>query len=85
MPQIAQQDYIRINVDSRDFDKTLSGDALKAVINAVANNTIHDVIFGVLGSKGEVVGEAKVISVDFDNFAVYLMYGGVSHYLSYDV
>lgn len=85
MPQIAQQDYIRINVRSEDFNKIFSGDALTAVINAVANKTIHDVVFCILGASGEVAGEAKVLSVDFDNLAVYFDYGGVSYYLSYDV
>lgn len=85
MPQIAQQDYIRINVKSEDFNKTFSGDALTAVTNAVANKTIHDVIFCVLGAGDEVVGETKVLSVDFDNLVVYFDYGGVSYYMSYDV
>lgn len=85
MPQIAQQDYIRINVSSANLDNTLSGDALTAVKNAVANKTIHDVVFCITDSDDEVVGEAKVLSVDFDNLVVYLNYGGENHFLSYDV
>ena len=67
MPQIAQQDYIYIEV--ADWGGTALPDETKKKIKAaIENGTIYDIIFiqpGTKGTNSEV--SARVVAVDYAN------------------
>lgn len=81
MPQIAQQDYIRLNVNFSTISGSVPDDINNALCRAIQNGTIFDVIL--MGSipNSERPAEARILgweSYQSDKYVLYLIIPGFS-------